>query len=237
VNVVEMFHKENAASYQTKPTITLYTVAEGAAYAPFAERWLDSVKAMNPLPDEIVIVIGPDDHCQIRNRDMAGLNTRIIQLDEPFSNAYFRAGAENATSEWVAFCGLDDQMLPHAYKDLAHANAINANIMVGTIYLSNGTLWRGTWNPSALRNHNTLPAHSPIKKSLYQRVGGFPDIHWSDWGFWLLAAANGAKPFHSPEPLAIFDIGENRETMSGVSLSDQIRLAADNELKTFMDSL
>lgn len=218
-------------------TVTLYTVAEGAAYAPFAPRWWESVRRMDPLPDEVVIVIGADDHAGIRELVTPDVNTVIVQLEEPFSNSYFRAGVNAATSEWIAFSGIDDQMLPHAFVDIPTATRLAADVIVGTIFLSNGGMWRGSWDPAAMRHVNTLPAHSPFRQSIYERVGGFPDIRWSDWGFWLRCAAAGARPYQGTQPIAIFDIGEGRETMSGVSLQDHIRKQADAELKAFAESL
>lgn len=215
--------------------ITLYTVAEGEAYAPFAPRWLESVRHMDPMPDQVVIVIGKDDNAGIRDLVTDDIPWKIVTLDQPFSNAYFAAGVEAAETEWVGFSGIDDEMLPYAYRDIPRAG--NAEIVVGTIILSNGHIWRGTWNPAALTRHNTLPAHSPFRKSLYEHVGGFPDIHWSDWGFWLKCAHYGARTFTGTEILAIFDIGADRETMSGQSLPDDKRQAADAELQAFMRSL
>jgi hypothetical protein len=218
-------------------TISLYTIAEGAAYAPFVQRWWDSVSRMNPMPDEVVLVIGADDKAGVRNIVPEADPVRIITLSEPFSNRYFSAGADACSSEWIGFCGIDDLMLPSAYKDVPQASAKGAEIMVGTIILSNGVTWQGVWNPDVLQRHNTLPAHSPFRKSLYSRVAGFPDIHWSDWGFWMKCAQHGATVMHSPQPIAIFDIGENRETMSGVGLPDHKRAAADKELQDFAGSL
>ena len=218
-------------------TVTLYTVVEGEQHGRFIPRWWESVQRMTPAPDEVLIVTGNTHKTMIESLDRQHLNLTIVHLDEPFSNNYFRTGIEHAASEWIGFSGIDDIMLPHAYKDLPNAHAAGADIMVGTIILSNGTTWRGTWNTHALTQHNTLPAHSPFTRNLYNRAGGFPDIHWSDWGFWLRCATVGAKPFHSPEPIAIFDIGDTHETMSGVGLDPRKRIQADQELHAFMASL
>lgn len=217
--------------------ITLYTIAEGEAYAPFAPRWWAAVEKMDPQPAEIVVVIGAEDRCGIRELTAGADRVRIIELDQPFSNTYFTTGCEAGTQEWVGFCGIDDQMLPNAYADLLDATEAGADILVGSIILSSGGIWRGTWDPTALERHNTLPAHSPFRRSLYDAVGGFPDIHWSDWGFWLRCAAHGAKPFYAREPLAIFDVGDSHETMSGVNLDPYTRRNADEELQAFRRSL
>lgn len=218
-------------------SITLYTVVEGEHYAQFIPRWWESVQHMTPAPDEVLIVTGKTHRDTIESLDPQHINLTILHLDQPFSNAYFRAGVEYAASEWIGFSGIDDIMLPNGYKDVAAADAAHADIMVGTIILSNGAIWRGTWNTHALTQHNTLPAHSPFRRDLYDQAGGFPDIHWSDWGFWLRCATIGAKPFHSPEPIAIFDIGDTHETMSGVGLDPRKRIQADQELRTFIANL
>ena len=217
--------------------VSLYTVAEGEDYAPFVKGWWESVQTVVPMPDEIVVVIGKDDHANARPIMDNDERVTLIELDEPFSNNFFTAGVEACTGDWISFCGIDDRMLPLAYNELSIADHQGAEIMVGTIVLSNGATWRGIWDPTALQHHNTLPAHSPFRKSLYDRVGGFPDIRWSDWGFWLKCARAGVNVHHSSQPIAIFDIGEGRETMSGVGLADDKRRAADKELQDFLATL
>jgi hypothetical protein len=232
--VIDVYQRGNADRYMTPGTISLYTIAQGVEYAQFASRWWSSVVAMDPLPDEVVIVIGKEDHAGIRDLVTDDVNTRIVELDEPFSNAYFRAGADAGSCTWIGFCGIDDQMLPQAYADIPEATRAGAEILVGTVLLSSGTIWRGSWNPLSLRQFNTLPAHSPVRRSLYERAGGFPDIHWSDWGFWLRCADLHPQVMNSSHPTAIFDVGEDRETMSGVSLDPQVRAAADAEILTMI---
>lgn len=217
--------------------VSLFTIAEGAAYAPFVPRWWAAVQEMDPQPAEIILVIGSEDHAGVRDQIPRDAQIRFVELDEPFSNRYFTVGCESVTQEWAGFCGIDDQMLPRAYADIPEANEAGADILVGSILLSTGQVWQGSWDPQALLRHNTLPAHSPFRKSLWEKVGGFPDIRWSDWGFWLKCAAHNASTFQSRDLLAIFDVGQDHETMSGVSLDPQIRAAADRELLDFARSL
>ena len=218
-------------------TVSLYTAAEGEAYAPFIPRWWQSVQAMDPAPDEIVITLHPDDRAGVRDVVAGDERVRFVEIDEPWSNEFFHRACAATTSTWMSFCGVDDVMLPHAYQDIADATRAGADIIVGSIVLSNGALWRGSWNPQAMRSHNTLPAHSPFRKDLWERVGGFPDIHWSDWGFWLKCQRHDPVIFMGTQPLAIFDIGEGRDTMSGVELAQATRVRADLELLQFMETL
>lgn len=218
-------------------TIGLMTIAEGKDYAPFVQRWWDSVIAMNPLPDEVIVVIGRDDAAGTRNVITDEALVRLVVLDEPFSNNYFTEGVKATTSEWVGFCGVDDMMLPRAYSEVQYATALGAEIMVGSVLLNGEKLWRGSWNPSVMHQYNPLPAHSPFRKELWERVGGFPDLHWSDWGFWLKCATQNPSVYQAVEPTAIFDTGEGRETMSGVGLDTRKRIEADQELRDFAASL
>lgn len=218
-------------------TASLFTAAEGEAYAPFIPRWWESVQQMDPPPDEIVISIHPLDKASVRDVVAEDDRVRLVEIDEPFSNKFFREACAATTSTWVSFSGVDDVMLPYAYADIAEATEVGADIIVGTIALSNGSIWRGSWNPYEMRYRNTLPAHSPYRKSLWEKVGGFPDIRWSDWGFWLKCLREDPVIFVGTRPIAIFDIGEGRQTMSGVDLAATTRAEADRELLEFLETL
>jgi len=159
-----------------------------------------------------------------------------VPLSSGFGVEYFNAAVKAADSEWVAYCGIDDQMMPDAFADLNRAEELGANLMVGNLLMSNGHRWMGAWNTIALQQFNTLPAHSPYKRSLWEKAGGYPDVRWSDWGFWLHATPH-AVPYHSQFITAIFDIGETHETMSGINLDTTIRQQADNEIAELIKSL
>ena len=213
--------------------VSLVTIAEGSAYAAFVEPWRAAITEMSRKPDEIVIVIGAKDAAGIRGYDWSEIPTKIVTLNEPFSTAYFNAAVCAASSDWISFCGIDDLMLPDAYVGIDD----HAEIIVGTVLLDNVRAWRGSWNPEHMQHYNPLPAHSLYKKDLWIEVGGYPDIRWSDWGFWLKCATTNPTVSYATHPLAIFNTGQDRETMSGVSLDPLIRMQADLELQAFRDTL
>lgn len=217
-------------------SVSLVTIAAGSKYAAYVPTWWRAVQAMRPMPDEIVIVVDAEDTANVADV-VEGENIHLVHAEEPFGYHYFNLGFRAATSEWISYCGIDDQMLPNAYADIPTATQIQADIIVGTILMSNGYVWRGSWNPYGLRQNNTLPAHSPFRKALYEKVGGFPDIRWSDWGFWLKCVREDPVIYLGTQPLAIFDVGEDRETMSGSSLDANVRQAADAELHAYRESL
>lgn len=214
-------------------SVSLVTIAEGAAYAGFVEPWRSSVMGMRVKPDEIIIMVGENDDAEVRSHDWSGIPTQIITLHEPFSTAYFNAGVCAAKSEWISYCGIDDLMLPNAYMDLDE----DADIIVGTVLLDGDRAWVGAWDTTLMRHVNPLPAHSLYRKSLWVKVGGYPNIRWSDWGFWLRCAQAGAKVTQGKHPVAVFNTGQGRETMSGTSLDPLIRMRADMELQLFRDSM
>lgn len=213
--------------------VSLVTVAEGATYQSFVKPWRESILRMNRKPDEIVIVIGSEDSTKVRSHDWSNIPTKIIELNEPFSNHFFNAATDAATSEWISYCGIDDLMLPDAYIDLDN----DTDISVGSVMLDEQTLWEGTWDKEFMKHFNPLPAHSLYKRALWEKVGGYPDIRWSDWGFWLRCAQTNPKVSQGKNPVAIFDTGEGRETMSGLHLDPAIRATADLELHNFRLSL
>ncbi len=220
------------------PTVTVFTIAESAAYAHFIPRWWNAILLMNPRPTQIVITHHYEDHAQVITSVPTGYDipTKFVPLSSEFGVEYFNAAVMEATSEWVAYCGIDDQMTPHALADLNRAQEIGANVAVANLLMSNGNKWTGSWNPEALKQFNTLPAHSPYKRSLWEQVGGYPDVRWSDWGFWLRAAPH-VIPYHSQFITAIFDIGETHETMSGINLDDDIRQRADEEIRELIQAM
>ena len=213
--------------------VSLVTIAEGSAYASFVEGWRESVLRMRRKPNEIIIIVGEEDAAEVRGHDWSRIPTKIITAGEPFSTAYFNAIVEAASSDWISYCGIDDLMLPDAYIGLDDS----ADIIVGIVLLDNERAWVGEWNTELMQHLNPLPAHSLYKRDLWLKVGGYPDIRWSDWGFWLKCAATNPKVSQGKYPTAIFDTGIGRDTMSGSSLDPMIRMQADMELQAFRDSL
>lgn len=213
--------------------VSLVTMAEGESFSPFVEPWREAVSNMARKPDEIIIVIGHEDKTGIKNYDWSGIPTKIITLNEPFSNTYFNAAVNAASGDWISFCGIDDFMLRNAYIVIND----DSDIHVGIVLLDNERPWRGSWNPEHLRHFNTLPAHSLYKKDLWIKVGGYPDIHWNDWGFWLKCATTNPTVSFAQYPTASFNTGQGHETMSGVNLNPLKRQRADTELQAFRDSL
>jgi hypothetical protein len=217
-------------------TVSMTITGGHTRYAPFVQRWWNSVLAMDTRPDEIIAVIDEQDSTGVSSIiDTQEIPAQIIRMDEPYSMNYVNAAFDAATCEWMSFCGLDDKMMPHAYADISAAG--DADIIVGSIELSSGGIWHGNWDVDALSRSNTLPAHSLFRKGLWTELGGIPDIRWSDWGFWLKCAQFGVTTYKSQHVTAWFDLGADHETMSGFQVSSDVRAAADRELLEFRQTM
>jgi len=213
-------------------SLTVYTVADGPQYAHHIQPWWNSLTLTTPQPDRVVIVHGP--HDTAGTRTLTDPRITFIEMPEPFHNGYFNAGVQATHTEWVAYCGIDDRILPRAYKEIP---TTTEHILAGNILITNGTAWHGQWNPELLQHTNTLPAHSPYRRKLWEQAGGYPNIHWSDWGFWLRCAKLKPTAKQSTEYQALFNLGETTETMSGPLLPEHKRTHANNEIETFKETL
>jgi len=145
------------------------------------------------------------------------------------------AAIDAADTDWVLFCGLDDEMLPDALTEIPEAEADGAEVLASGVRFSSGGTWMGRWEPHRLRSAPTLPAHSPIRKSAWSRVGGFDEMHYHDWGLWLKFAKHNVRAFQGTKPTVVFHAGENHETRSGARFANHEE--AKREVLNYADSL
>jgi hypothetical protein len=131
--------------------------------------------------------------------------TKLVVSDSEDGLIYGNLAVEAAETDWVAFCGLDDQVLHNAYDEIELCQ--DAQILVANLKLSDGSNSMGSWDLQRMKHQNSMAAHSPYRKSLWESVGGFPPIHWCDWGFWIKAAMYGATIYQSQNFQALFDLG------------------------------
>ena len=214
-------------------TLAIHTSSHAERYGVFIPRYWEAVKGLNRQPDQIVIVYHESNLTRFPESVPAEYRSRVtvVETSKPHNGGVANMSAEVADTDWVAFCGLDDQLLPEAYDELDSVGG--AEILVGNLRMSDGSNFHGVWNPDLLRAQNTLPALSPYRKALWERVGGWPDIYWGDWGFWIKCAVAGVETFQGHNFQALFDMGENHETDSGRLLAHDRKREADEELKAF----
>lgn len=209
----------------------------GNPYARFVTRWWAAVGAMVPAPAEVVVVHTYPEPLGIIAAAPPGIAVKSVPIKPTRPNEFANAGIEAASHPWVSVIGVDDFYRPDALAGLAEADACGADIMVWDQEELGSHVWGCYWCPATLRQANTLAGSCPVRRILWARVGGFPDLGWSDWAFWLKAAAVGAKAWHCGRVGVVFDPGRDHETFSGVQLPSAVRLARDAEIMEFARNL
>lgn len=214
-------------------SLAIFTSSRAKRYGVFLPRWWDALTKLQRQPDQIVIVHHESNLAGLPGSVPKDFQSRLklVSTTEEDGLEYPNLCVGAAETDWVAFCGLDDQVMPNAYDELLAAK--DAEIMVGNIVLSSGEQARSFWDIEKLKTQNTLPCHSPFRKSLWERVGGWPHVYWADWGFWMKCAMANATTFQANNFQVRFDLGETHETESGLLLDPHKRQAADEEIQAF----
>lgn len=205
-------------------------------YSQFVDRWWGAVLAMDPAPAEIVVAhTEPEPLGLLPGR--GAIPTISVKIAEPDISVAVNAAASVATQPWISGIGVDDRYCQDALADLAAADAAGADILVWRNREVGGHVWECFWDPDILQRSNTLAGSSPVRRELWERVGGFPRIGWTDWGFWLRCAAANAKPFQSSRVGVDFDPGIHHDTFSGRSMTSEQQEARNAELFAFAAGL
>ena len=214
-------------------SLAIFTSSRAERYGVFFPRWWQAISELERQPDQIVIAYHESNLAKVPEsvpKEYASRTKLVISKSEN-GRDYPNLCVESADTDWVAFCGLDDQVLPNAYDEIELCGDVE--ILIANLKLSDGSNSFGSWDTQRMKHQNPVPCHSPFRKSLWMRVGGRPKIHWEDWGFWMKAAMAGATTYQSQNFQALFDLGADHETESGLLLPSQIRSAANDELNAF----
>jgi hypothetical protein len=214
-------------------SLAIFTISRAERYGVFFPRWWQAISELERQPDQIVIAYHESNLAKVPESVPKEYASRVKLVVSNSENGldYPNLGIDSADTDWVAFCGLDDQVLPNAYDELGLCS--DAEILVANLQLSDGSKSFGSWDVQRMKQQNPMAFLSPFRKSLWERVGGMPKIYWSDWGFWMKAAMAGATTYQSQNFQALFDLGADHETESGLLLSSQKRTDADKELMAF----
>lgn len=225
-------------------TIGIVTTVWGENYTRFIPKWWEAVTTLERQPDEVTFVT------DIINEETIRLNTpshlvdvinivTIINPEELNFNDFWDKAYRSCNQEWLVTCCIDDVFLPRALSAIDDADQAGAELVIdGCMISPDNNVWQGYWNPEEIFNTITLPGNAPMKKDLYERVGGFDqDIYWSDWAFYMKAAKAGVKVYQTDIIRIIFDVGVNHKTRSGALLDPETRQWADNQIHNYAAEL
>jgi len=205
--------------------ITVVGFAWGTAYKDEVQGWWDAIQALNPAADDVVVAYHPDDDCGVED-----LPCRLVQCEIRTPAAMYHAAIATIKEGWIAGCAMDDRFYPDAFGCMPDNLDKVADVVANTLrFMSNGGV-----NPSAPERFATHPMVNHVMgtswftKDIWERTGGYPDVYWSDWGFWWKCHVHGARWFKpTGVQVLVNDIRPNR-------LSSSENIEADIEMRKFI---
>ena len=205
--------------------ITVVGFAWGSAYKDEVPGWWDSIQALNPSADDIVIAYHPDDDCGVKD-----LPCRLVECRTRTCDAMYHAAIATIKEGWIAGLGMDDRFYPDAFSCMPPNIDEIADVVANTLrFMSHGGV-----NPSAPELFATAPMRNHVMgtswftKDIWERTGGYPDVYWADWAFWWKCWVHGAR-WLKPAGVQVLvnDIRPNR-------LSSDTNIKADLEMYKFI---
>ena len=205
--------------------ITVVGLAWGSAYKDEVQGWWDSVQALNPPVDDIVIAYHPDDDCGVND-----LPCRLVECRTRSCDAMINAAVAESQPGWIAPLAMDDRFCVDAFSCMPPNIDKIADVVANTIqFMSTSNI-----NPSAPermgvdRFHNHVMGTSWFTKEIWQRAGGWPNVYWSDWAFWWKCWVHDARWFKpAGVQVLVNDIRPNR-------ISSDQNIEADIEMRKFI---
>jgi len=219
-------------------TVSLPLAVWGEGYAEFLPRWLDGVRTLARKPDEIVLVTDQ------ANKHLAD----EMLIDIPVKAHWLKAqdyrlwdyAVRKCTSDWIAFCNVDDQFLPNALDQIDQADESGANLYVDSLRVKgNDHLWTGHWDANTIPHRFTMPGAEPMRKDLYIAAGGFDyRFRYPDWALAVhMVHKSLARPFIAKTERIIFDTGIDRVTMSGANANPSLKAQGSAQVHDLAKSL
>lgn len=200
---------------------TIVCVAFGSGYKKYVDGWWECINSLEKKPREIIMVHNPEDDTGVR-----GLDVTLIENNSNNLTLMLNIGIRAASTRWVGILSLDDRYLPGALNDIEDAQAFDI-IAINGISMKTNNFLRSNFDRITTQK-NTMLGSSFFTKELYLRVGGWPNLKWSDWGFWWLSSISGALACNpSRNHIVINDVSDGRYS-SGSSKH------ADKEMISFM---
>ena len=184
--------------------VAIISIAWGNKYKHFVPSWYDHVQALKIKPDEIIVAYHPEDDTGVEN-----LNVKLVKCYERSYSKMLNAAIEQSNSDWIIQCPLDDMILPNAL-DFVNFVEKDIDVVLTCRRTTKGDVHIGDWSSLAKKMIDHRVCHtSPFKKSLWEKVKGFPDYILADWAFFLLAYKENVKVKHWGEVTVLSNVDDN----------------------------
>ena len=199
--------------------VTLYN------YAALVPETIESLLASRDVDAEIVVV---DDHSSDDGRAVvtalmeAHPDAAILLLGRDDNQGLAAArnlGIEHARADKLMIVDADNLVYPACLRRLA--DALDADPAAAFAYatleafgVTSGLRSHLGWSPRWLCEFNYLDAQAMVRRSTYERHGGYRTgddfvYGWEDWDLWLRLAAAGEHGVHVPQPLGRYRTQES----------------------------
>jgi hypothetical protein len=168
-------------------TVGIFGFQFNGWYEEYIGEWFEA--CLVAQPDQIVLVSD-----RIRSVP-SGVTLRVVEpSNQKYPIPYFSNKAVEALdTEWCWNMDIDDLIRPGALWEIG---VVDADVYVsgmrtseGVKHIPRGLDWQKVWGSKA----NYVPAGSAFKKWLWEKIGGYPDIGFHDWGLWRLMAKEQAR--------------------------------------------
>ena len=118
----------------------------------------------------------------------------LVCVDESGRGAAWarNTAATLAETEWLAFLDDDDELLPEHLSWLLQGSG-DADVVYSLPDPSGKTPPVGPYDPQRLRAGNYIPVTALVRRTMFEEVGGFPDVYAEDWALWLALTDAGAR--------------------------------------------
>jgi glycosyltransferase involved in cell wall biosynthesis len=164
--------------------VTLFTTCFGA-YGRFLPGWLEAAE-QSGASDVLVV-------SDVVREVPSWVRLVVASVDAQYRESAFRnVACHHGLGEWLWQIDVDDRILPDA---AGMVDGVDGDVLQVGYRRSDGFVYV----PAVVDNDrylcfrsNGYVSGSPFRASLFDTVR-FPDVAWSDWGFWRLAARSGAK--------------------------------------------
>lgn len=206
---------------------SLYVISLGVKkpdpFDRFVEAWWRAIEKMNPQPDEIVICATIGNACKILEVPLfAKQRTTIIYVnsDEPVST-YLNTAVEHCNGKWISWVGIDDLPLESLFSRVNAADEKKSDIVLSGIKTTSGQVIYSNWEQLVESTSNTVMSNTVCTKDLWKKAGGYPDIYFNDWGFWLYCYSLKPKILKTKLITMLFNDSEDYVRLSGLKNYDK----------------
>ena len=168
-------------------TVGVFSCQFNGWYEEYLDGWFEA--CLTAQPDQIVLVSD-------RIRPVPdGVDLVVVDsVPDGARASFFLNHAVGALdTEWCWNMDIDDLIRPGALWEIG---VVDADVYVsgmrtseGVKHIPRGLDWHKVWGSKA----NYVPAGSAFKKWLWEKIGGYPDIGFHDWGLWRLMAKEQAR--------------------------------------------